>query len=612
MTALMLDRYARQAPWRRAIYLGLTIATAGTGTGLMAKALSTNGLTVAEAMILVVFGVSFIWISLSFWSACFGALLLALRRHPVTLRPLEHAAPQPVALHARTALLMPVYNEDTARVFAGLLATWRSLEATGAADRFDMHLLSDTRDPEVARAEEDAWADGCRRLGLQGRLFYRRRAVNSGRKAGNIAEWIGRCGDRYGFMVILDADSVMSGETLLALVAAMEANPRTGIIQTLAIAANRQSTFARALQFAGRLYGPMLGFGSSFWQLGEANYYGHNAIIRVSAFADHCHLPVLSGRPPLGGEILSHDFVEAALIRRGGWYVWLCPELSGSFEELPPNVVDYAVRDRRWTQGNLQHARLIGMRGLHWMSRLHLGMGIVAFLASPFWLLLLVLSSGVVIHQSIAGFPYFSETRTLFPAWPEYAPGETVTLLLLTAGVLFVPKLLGLGAALVRRRTRRSFGGARRLLAGSLAELLFSALLAPMMMMFHTAFVSRVLLGASVGWNTQSRDERGVSWPEALRRHGMHSAIGLAWTVAIGWLAPGFLVWIAPVALGLVLSVPLCVLSSRRPLGIRLGRMGLFVTPEEIDRPEELRRLTATDAGQQPIVVRRDLNVAAS
>jgi membrane glycosyltransferase len=383
-------------------------------------------------------------------------------------------------------------------------------------------------------------------------------------------------------MIILDADSTMQGDTLVRLAALMEANPRTGIIQTHIVPAGRETLFARALQFSSRMTGSVLAMGTSFWQMGEANYYGHNAILRVSAFAACGRLPVLSGRPPLGGEILSHDFVEAAYLRRGGWYCWLLPELRGSYEEVPTNLLDYAVRDRRWVQGNLQHARLIGERGLHWMSRLHLGMGIFAYLASPLWLVMLLLSSSLVVEHELTGDVYFGPTRTLFPVWPEVRWPEIHGLLILTGVLLFGPKLFAVALRLWSTRNARRFGGRAILIVSFLGEILLSTLLAPVMMLFHTSFVLRILAGNAVGWPAQPRGDRGMPWRTALKRHIFHAATGVVALGALAVLTPSYLPWILPVVAGLILSIPIAVLTSRRDVGLAARRAGIFVTPEEV------------------------------
>ena len=588
---LHLEPKAKWAFWRRGLMMSLVLASTAGATWLMGVVLGTNSLTIAEGAVLVVFAVSFGWIALSFWAAAAGFVLSALGRHPVTLRRESAAEGLVPALRARTAVLMPIYNEDTRRVFAGLAATYRSVEATGRLAQFDFFVLSDTTDPDIWVAEEAQWHDTCRALDAGGRLFYRHRAANVGRKAGNIAEWVRAQGGAYENMVVLDADSVMEGDTIVRLAALMEANPKAGIIQTLAIAANRTTLFARWLQFASRLYGPLLAVGHSFWWAGEGNYYGHNAIIRTRAFAAHCGLPKLRGKAPLGGEIMSHDFVEAACMRRGGWHVWFLPELRGSYEEIPSNIVDYAVRDRRWAQGNLQHARILKAPRLHWVSRLHLAMGVLAFVASPLWLLLLFLSSYVVIQQALAGHAYFLPGYNLFPIWPEYRPFESLALLAITAAVLFLPKIFSLVLTLGSRARRVRFGGAGRLLRSAVAEMVFSLLLAPVMMLFHSKFVFTILAGRSVGWASQPRDDRGIAWSEAARRHTVHSLIGLAWGGIVYWYAIDFLWWVAPIVLGMALAIPLNVFSSRTGAGLAMQRSGFFWTPEETAPSPALRLL---------------------
>jgi len=576
-----LDEHAGKTGWRRLLLVILVGGLSGFGAFLMWKVLAANGLKIAETAFLIVFSLAFAWITISFWSSFFGFLLGVFRVHPVTLRrggPAEGLVPP---LRHRTAILVPVYNEDPADVFARLKANYRSLEATGHLDAFHFFVLSDTTNTEIAREEALAWSRLREQLQASDRLFYRRRESNTGRKAGNIAEWIHTRGPDYAHMVILDADSTIQGDTIVRLAALMEANPHTGIIQTHIVPAGRETLFARALQFSTRMTGAVLAMGTSFWQMSEANYYGHNAILRVSAFAQLCRLPVLSGSPPLGGEILSHDFVEAAFMRRGGWYCWMLPELRGSYEEVPTNLLDYAVRDRRWVQGNLQHARLIGERGLHGMSRLHFGMGIFAYLASPIWLLMLLLSSSLVVDHTLTGDVYFGATRSLFPIWPQVRWPEIHGLLVLTGLVLFGPKLFALALRLWSTRNARRFGGRISLTLSFLGEIALSTLLAPVMMLFHTTFVIGILAGNAVGWPAQPRGDRGMPWKVALHRHILHALLGVAVLITLGVLTPSYLPWILPVVTGLVLSVPIAVLTSRRGVGIAARRLGMFVTPEE-------------------------------
>lgn len=584
-----LDRYATGIGWRRVLVLGLTALTTIVGALLMAEILKPGGLSLIEIGVLLAFAPGFAMVSLSFWAALAGFVLSVLGLHPVSLRRTAPSAGVVPALRSRTAILMPIYNEESEAVMARLAATYESVRATGQLDSFAFHVLSDSTDAALAQLEQERFEALRRRYDGKGRVFYRRRPKNVGRKAGNIADWLRSDSARYDHMIILDADSVMSGDTIVRLAALMERNPRTGLIQTHTVSVGRETLFARVMQFSSRLYGPLLATGHSFWQAGEANYFGHNAIIRVAAFAQHCHLPVLSGKAPLGGEILSHDFVEAALLRRAGWHVWLLPELGGSFEEMPTNLIDYAARDRRWVQGNLQHARLLTMPDLHWMSRLHLAMGVLAYAASPLWLITLLLTGVLVLDQAVIGHVYFpEERRSLFPLWPEYKPAEIQALLMITASLLFVPKLLAMILAMARGSTAQRFGGRLALAFSGVLELVFSALMAPVTMLFHSAFIAAILSGRPVGWPPQPREERGVQWGTAIERHLLHM-LGGAVVTGVTWaVAPAFLIWIAPVCAGLLLAVPLNVLSSCQRCGRVARSIRLFLIPEEVRVPNEL------------------------
>ena len=575
---------------RRTGFFGLVGLTTIAATFVMTEVLSANGMSLLEVALLILFAVNLAWIALSFWTAVAGFFLRLLGRDPLSLRPRE-SVPRPNSI-PRTAIVMPVFQEDPERVFAGLEAIYKSVDATGRRKDFDFFVLSDTRDEHLAKAELAAWRDFGRRMD-GARVFYRRRRDNTGRKAGNIADFCRRWGRRYTYMVVLDADSLMSGETILELVARMEAHPGMGLLQTQPVPVGRETLFARFVQFASRLYGPMLASGASFWQLGESNFWGHNAIIRTQAFMAHCGLPELPGRPPLGGQILSHDFVEAALLRRAGWQVCFADDLEGSYEEVPTNLIDYAQRDRRWCQGNLQHLKLVAARGLHPLSRLHLLCGAQAYLASLFWLAMLVLTTVAIIGHALVGHAYFPFDYQLHPIWPVFKSAEIHLLLAATMVLLWLPKLLGLVLALVNGGTRRSFGGGGRLLLSAGWEALFSVLIAPLMMAFHTLFVISVLAGWSVQWSAQARDERGLSPREAARRMGPSVLLGLFWGIVLWWFAFDFIWWFMPILAGLWLGVPLALWSSRIDLGRWARAKGLLLTPEEKTPPPILHGLQA-------------------
>jgi membrane glycosyltransferase len=574
---------------RRTSYLLLVWLTTLGAMFLLHAAYASGGLTTLKLLLLILYAILILWIAGSFWAATLGFWVLlarfdyfARRRRAVAS---NNATPLPA--EARTAILMPIYSEDPDRVFAGARAIWRSLEKTGMADTFDFFILSDTRDVETWLREESEWYRLCNETGGHGRIFYRNRKENVARKSGNIADFVRRWGADYRYMIVLDADSIMAGDTLVKMVRLMEANPDTALIQAPPLPVNRETLFARILQFASTAYGPLFTAGASFWQLGDSNFWGHNAIIRVAPFAAHCGLPELPGREPFGGEILSHDFVEAALLRRAGWRVWLAYELKGSYEELPPTLIDFAKRDRRWCQGNLQHARLIGARGWHPVSRLHFAMGVMSYLSSPLWMLFLLLTSLEAYYQAQAVPDYFFRNH-LGPVWPVSFTVEMKVVLIFTLAMLFLPKLMSLLLIVLDRTQRRAFGGIFRASCSALLETLFSILVAPVLMLFQTKFVWAILLRRTIGWPAQQRADHSTTFREAASMHGVQTVLGIAAAVVSYVYIPQYFWWFVPVLSGVVLSIPLSMVSSSVRLGHIARDMGLFVTPEERQRPEVL------------------------
>jgi membrane glycosyltransferase len=578
-----------QVRLRRTLFFGLTLLTSAAATGLLLDVLEANGVTWTEVVGLVLFFGLFTWIAGALWTAIAGFGVQLAGRDPEGIDVQELAGRR---LQTRTAVVMPIYNEDPVRVGAGLTAIWSSLARESEAHAFDLFIMSDTSDERIAVEEEALWQGLSARFGA-GRVFYRRRRDRSERKAGNIADFVRRWGANYECMIVLDADSVMSGHALVTMARAMEAHPQIGILQSLPLPAGRETLFGRLIQFGSRLQSPMLSAGLAYWQVGESNYWGHNAIVRLRPFALYCTLPRLSGRPPLGGDILSHDFVEAAFMRRAGYEVRQLPELSGSWEEVPANVLDYAARDRRWTQGNLQHSRVLVFRGLHPLSRVHLLTGIVAYVSSPMWLALLLLSSLLSAIEAAKKPEYFwPGFQSLFPHWPQIRSREILVLFVLTLVVLLLPKILGASLAMRDRVLRAEYGGNGRLCLSLLVEQLFSMLLAPTMMLFHSTFVAQTLLGRSVSWNAQERTERGVTLREAFRRQKWHLVLGVLWGAAMLWLAPQFFWWLTPVLVGLLLGIPLTMWTSRVSAGRLFRRHGLLLTPEETAPPPELVTLS--------------------
>lgn len=567
-----------RTPWpERILVFGGALALTAFGGWQMVETVSVSGSPTALQLVLVVlFCLTFSWIALAFTSAVLGFATLLRRPRPT---------PNPAALRTRTAVLMPVYNEATARTFAGIEAMREAVEATGLGDHFDWFVLSDSTQPDAWIAEERAYLDLRGRLGPEARLYYRHRPKNHHRKAGNIGDFVTRWGGRYDHMLVLDADSLMSGSAVVALAAAMEADPDAGIIQTLPLIINRNTLFARLQQFAARIYGPVIAAGLAAWSGRDGNYWGHNAIIRTRAFADSCGLPDLPGKPPFGGHILSHDFVEAALIRRAGWAVYMLHRLPGSYEESPPSLIDVAVRDRRWAQGNLQHARVIGAAGLHPATRQHFATGIAGYLASPLWLLQLVVGILLVLQTATERPDYFGGAG-FSPVFPRFDPVRALQLFGLTMAVLLAPKFLGLILALLDGPVRRACGGAGRLVLSSLVEILLSALVAPVAMVIQSGSVMGILLGRDTGWNPQRRDDGSIPLRDIVVRHRWHTLLGLVAGVAAFAIATSLFLWMSPTILGLVLAIPISWASGQLGLGLALKRRLLLATPEEAAPPE--------------------------
>jgi len=575
----------RQVLLRRIVLFGLVLASVVFATFKWALFIPSDLSLFVRYGLIFLFSATFGWISLYFWSSIFGFVeLLRRKKMPGIKRVSTHKK-----LTTKTAILMPVYNENPLNVYANLLAMARDLEKTGQESAFDFFVLSDTTKPDVWVQEEALWLEIKKKFPKNVSIYYRHRPKNIARKSGNIEDFCVRWGYHYDFMIVLDADSLMTGETVVQMAQLMEVNTTTGIIQAPPMIINTNSWFARIQQFAGRVYGPIVSAGLAYWQVWDSNYWGHNAIIRVKAFIESCGLPVFPGQAPFGGHILSHDFVEAALIRRDGWLAWMLPELKGSYEECPPSMIDFAVRDRRWCQGNLQHLRILFSKKLHPVSRIHFTLGIMSYLSSPLWFLFLLFGLGIALWREFFPPEYFSDTKTLFPSWPVFDFVGTVMLFGLSMGMLFLPKILGFLIVLIQAPKKKTYGGYWGLCKTFFVETLFSAMTAPIMMLFQTKIVFDILMGFDAGWSSQNRDTNGTSWQEAFKRHYMHTALGIATTIIVYLYANSLFYWILPITVGLILSIPISVFSSRETTGLWAKRHKLFLIPEEYKKPTILR-----------------------
>lgn len=566
---------AQAAPGRRAVRRArlatfmVSVAAASTGFLLFLQFGLADGLDNIDLLRSLLILLSTFWLA---WGAAQGLLGLTTRA-PVRVLPDN-------PIQGRTVILVPIYNEDPATTFARIAAMDASIRAQDSGATFDFAILSDTTDAVVA-ARERLWF--LRLLGEcqgEGRIFYRRRDRNTGRKAGNIEDFIQRSGGAYDYAMILDADSLMEGATITEMVRRMEADPTLGLLQSLPRVVNARSRFGRTMQFSASFYSPIFARGLAMMQGRTGPFWGHNALVRVRAFAESCGLPELSGPPPFGGHILSHDYVEAALLARAGWTVRLDDDLDGSFEEGPENIVDHAKRDRRWCQGNLQHARLVTAPGLKGWSRWVFVQGILAYIAPLFWLAFILASIAAQFFD--APPDYFPEANWPFPVFPADETAKAIGLAVGIFGLLLLPKLLiAIDAAASGRAA--GFGGGARAMASTLMELVLSSVMAPIFLMYQTRSVFQVMTGRDGGWPANNRGDGRLSVPEAWAASRWITVIGLLGLTAIYGLAPGLVLWLLPVSLPMILAPFLISWFSQD------SRSGLMAVPSELHPAPVLR-----------------------
>jgi membrane glycosyltransferase len=582
----------RYKPWRherrlisaavlyaRFILIAVTVGVTTYGVYQMLQVVRFASMTFLQGTMIFFFAISLGWIAFSAGSVMAG---FSKRRDPV------FAGPSPPG--SLTALVMPIYNEDPTRTAAALQAMAEALQRIDAHRNYEIVILSDSTNADAWIRETIRVAKLRASLAQIMPVWYRRRWLNIARKSGNLEDFVTRWGGRYDHMIVLDADSLIDAPTLDYLVRAMQADPKLGILQTAPQLIGARTFFARLQQFAACVYGPVISRGLSAWSGDSGNYWGHNAIIRVAAFAQYCGLPKLKGRKPFGGFVLSHDFVEAALMRRGGWKVRMTTDCGGSWEESPPTLIDIAVRDRRWAQGNLQHMKIIGAAGLRFISRMHLGVGIMSYLSSPMWLVMIGIGFALAIQSRLIRPEYFSHDFQLFPTWPRFDTALMMSLFWFSMAVLLIPKTLGLIRALLSRRLRRGAGGVIGITASFLLETILSALYAPISMIVQCRHVFEVFMGRDSGWNPQRRDAGHTSWGEAWRFHRRHMLLACVTAVIVYFISPSLLAWVSPALLGLFLSVPLSQVSGSEMVGRFLSRFALLRTPEEMQTPPLVAR----------------------
>jgi membrane glycosyltransferase len=570
--------------WRRAVFAVLVIATIASLFAMFTLAIGGGGIDVVELALVSVFALTLPWLVVGFWNAVIGAFLLWRDDGGSTaLVPLAAAAAG-MPVRSRTALVLPIHEEDVDLAFAHLRTTVASLDACRPDGTFDVFILSDTQSENVAERERRLFREWQACHAGAARLHYRRRGMNTGFKAGNIRDFCDRWGGAYDFMIVLDADSVMTGRTILRLVRLMQASPQFGILQTLCVGLPAASAFARLFQFGMRHGMRSYTVGSAWWQGDAGPYWGHNAIIRLAPFIAHCRLPSVPGGPPLGGAILSHDQVEAVLMRKAGFEVRVLPVEEGSYEVNPPTLPDFIKRDLRWCQGNMQYLRLLRLPGIKPLGRLQLLLAILMYTGAPCWLAFLAIGT---LHLFLADLPVVVAPQAL-PSVAGSGPAFGVIIFLSVLTMSQAPKLLGVVYALAKQSQRQAFGGAARLLSGAFAELLFSLGLGPVMSVAQSLCMLRLAAGRPVRWRAQVRSDRRVSWREASLLLWPQTLIGVAWFAALLATQPALLVWAAPVLSALLLAIPFAVITARRRAGAALARQRLCATPEELAPAREV------------------------
>jgi membrane glycosyltransferase len=560
---------------RRLAVLGLNVATYLALVGWMARIAGASGWTAVDVALFVCFLVAAPWTVLGFWNAAIGLWLLHGRRDGLDqVAPFAAAGEGREPLRLKTAVLMTLRNENPTRAFLRLRTVKRSIDETGHGGSFGYFILSDTSNAETAAAEEAAVEAWRREVDEPERIVYRRREANTGYKAGNVRDFCERWGRNYDLMLPLDADSLMAGPAIVRLVRMMQAYPKLGILQSLVVGAPAESAFARIFQFGMRHGMRAYTFGSAWW-IGDCGpFWGHNALVRIAPFAEHCRLPVLPGGPPLGGHVLSHDQVEATLMRRAGYEVRVLPAEEGSWEDNPPTLFQFSTRDLRWCQGNMQYWKLLGLPGLTFMSRFQLAWAILMFLGVP----------ATTLMIALAPVKFFDgEDLSTFPA--DLAVGLYVVFL----GMYLSPKLAGLADILLTKGGVARYGGFLRFLASAAVEIVFSFLLGAVTTFRIAVFMIGLLFGKSVAWNGQSRDAHGIAWSAAVQDLWPPFLFGVTVCGALAVLSPGTLAWSLPLTLGYLVAFPFAVITAAPAFGDWLARQRLCAIPEDIDTPPEIQ-----------------------
>jgi membrane glycosyltransferase len=564
---------------RRRIVIALNVFTYLLLLWGASRVLGYGGWTPVDVIMMICFAVGTPWTVLGFWNALIGLWLLHGHKDPIAeVAPYAAAGDEKTRLTITTAIFMTVRNEDPARAIHRLKTVKASVDATGEGKVFSYFVLSDTNDEAVAEIEAKAFADWKAADPDGARMTYRRRTDNTGFKAGNVREFCDRWGRDYELMLPLDADSVMSGDSIVRLARMMQAHPKIGILQSLVVGMPSSSAFARIFQFGMRMGMRSYTMGQAWWVGDCGPFWGHNAVVRIKPFHEQCELPILKGEPPLGGHVLSHDQVEATFMRRAGYEVRVLPIENGSWEENPPTMLDFAKRDVRWCQGNMQYVKLLDTKGLYPMSRFQLIWAILMFLGIPAWTLMIALLPLATWQaQDVVGYP------TALASF----------IYVVFFGMYLMPKIAGLIDAVLTKGGVAAFGGPVRFAASAALELVFSFLQGAVSTIRTTIFMIGLAFGKSVVWGGQSRDAYGISWTTAFENLWPQTLFGIVVCGLTYLVEPSVFWWSLPLTAGYLLAIPFAVITASPALGRWFQKVGLCGIPEDFNPPKEVTAVLA-------------------
>jgi membrane glycosyltransferase len=563
---------------RRMLFAILFAVTMAASLALAALALSPGGLDLIDCALLLLFAVTLPWMVAGFWNAVIGFLIMRFTADPIAaVIPMAAQIRGDEPVMASTAILLCIRNELPERMIRNIEPMLAGLYNAGCAARFHLYVLSDTSDAQIAAGEEASFAALTSRWKGRVAITYRRRSVNTAYKAGNIREFCERWGREHDLAVTLDADSLMTADAMLRLVRIMQANPRLGILQGLVVGLPSTSAFARLFQFGMRLGMRSYTIGSAWWQGDCGPYWGHNAVLRLKPFIAHCELPPLSGDGEDERHILSHDQIEAVLMRAAGYEVRVLPQEDLGWEENPPTLIEFIRRDLRWCQGNMQYWRFLRLPGLAPVSRYQLVLAIQMFIGSPAWIGLLVLGTlAAACADTPAGF---------------IRPDAGMALFVCVMVMWFSPKIASAIHVLLEPDLRRGSGGAGLFIFNYAIETLYSILLCPILWVGHTIFLVGLLFGREIGWIGQTRDDHAVPFMLALKNLWVHTLLGAAALAVLAVMQPAAIPYALFLAGGPALAIPFALVTAWPAFGSFAVRTGIGRLPEEVERPAVLRDL---------------------